>query len=249
MIGPIIGSLALGRGTVEVVFIVGAVLALIDALLMTAYLTETHKSKNPLAHIDFSSVKTIRKYLQNKNISRYLRSLLIIGIGGFSYQSVLSIETKAAYGIGGEYYGYILAAVGIMTGINMSILLAKFWLKRFSIRQLITIGHIGLGIVLAALTINGILPSGSFWIFLVLIVLQPLFNTILGPIYQGEIIAHSSKEKTGELTGVMSSLQTLTMVIGPVIGGILLDLQLPLYIVALLCAVLSLIVMRRKASS
>lgn len=245
IIGPIVWSLTLGRGGVETVFIVGAVLALIDTLLMTAYLTETHKSKNPSAHVDLSSVKTIGKYLQNKNISRYLRSLIIIGIGWFSYQTSLPIETKQAYGIGGEYYGYILAAFGVITAINMAVLLPKLWLPRFSTRQLITIAHIGLGIILAGLTINGILPSGSFWIFLVLLIIQPVFNTILGPVYQWEIIAHSSPEKTGELTGVMSSIQTLTMVIGPVIGGILLDLHLPLYIVALLCAVVSLIVMQR----
>jgi len=67
----------------------------------------------------------------------------------FSYQSVLSIETKLVYHVGGEYFGYILAATGIVTAINMSVFLPKFWLKRFSTKQLTQLAHAGYVILLS----------------------------------------------------------------------------------------------------
>jgi len=83
----------------------------------------------------------------------------------FSYQSVLSIETKLVYGVGGEYFGYILAATGIVTAINMSVFLPRFWLPRFSTWQLTKIAHSSYVILLLGLIINSLFTTSYFWIF------------------------------------------------------------------------------------
>ena len=247
IVGPIFGSLALGRGTIEVVFLMGAALAVLDLVAMVLRLPETHTEQSGDLRIDFSVFRTIRKYFSHDKMSKYLRSLLIIMTATFTYQGVLSIETKLHYGVGGEYFGYIMAASGVITGLNLALLLPKFWMKRFSPHMLIRIGHIGMIVILAGLTINGVLANSSFVAFLLLFISMSFFGTLFGPVYQNEVISHSEKNKTGELTGVMASIQTIAMAVGPVVGGFLLTMHLPLYCVALIGVIVSFLIMRREA--
>lgn len=132
----------LSWGNVETLFIFGTILGVLDALLLIFWLPETNTHKQPHAVIDFAVLRTIRFYFQKPSLAPYLWSVMILGIGVFSYQSVLPIEVRQDFGIGGEYFGYILAMVGVITALNMAILLPKFWLPRFSTRSLLAIAHL-----------------------------------------------------------------------------------------------------------
>ncbi len=239
IIGPVLGSVILWWGNVETLFIFGTILGVLDALLLIFWLPETNTHKQRHAVIDFAVLRTIRFYFQKPSLAPYLWSVMILGIGVFSYQSVLPIEVRQDFGIGGEYFGYILAMVGVITALNMAILLPKFWLPRFSTRSLLAIAHVWLFATMVGLTYNNILPVDNLYVFLVLFMIAALFSSLYGPVYQGEMLAHNEPGRTGELTGVFSSLQTLTMVIGPLIGGLILDFHLPLFIVAAMCVLIS----------
>lgn len=126
----------------ETLFIFGTVLGVLDALLLIFWLPETNTHKQRHAVIDFAVLRTIRFYFQKPSLAPYLWSVMILGIGVFSYQSVLPIEVRQDFGIGGEYFGYILAMVGVITALNMAILLPKFRLPRFSTRSLLAIAHL-----------------------------------------------------------------------------------------------------------
>lgn len=246
IIGPVVWSIILGRADVETLFIFGALLSLVDALLLIIWLRETNKHPLHDAKIDFAVLRTIWFYFKKPALAPYLRSVMIIGTGVFSYQSVLSIEVKQIFNIGGEYYGYILALVGVVTAINMAVLLPKFRLRRFSTRSLIAIAHIWLFVVMCWLTINNMLPQDSLRIFLILFMTAALFSSVYGPVYQWEMLAHNEPGKTGELTWVFASVQTLTMVIWPLLGGIILDVHLPLFIAWVVCVLISGSIMRRE---
>jgi DHA1 family tetracycline resistance protein-like MFS transporter len=246
IIGPVLGSLILGRADVETLFMFGALLSSVDALLLIVWLRETNKHPQQHAKIDLAVLRTIRFYFQKPALAPYLRSVLILWIGVFSYQSVLPIEVRQDFGIGGEYFGYILAMVGVVTACNMTILLPKFRLRRFSTRSLIAIAHIWLFVVMCWLTINNMLPQDSLRIFLILFMTAALFSSVYGPVYQWEMLAHNEPGKTGELTWVFASVQTLTMVIWPLLGGIILDTHLPLFIAWVVCVLISGSIMRRE---
>ena len=245
IIWPILGSLLLKQG-INAVFMWWVLFALFDTLILTAFLKETHVGRDRAHKVDLFGLKTIRKYLRDPHIAKYLRSMMIIGTWFFTYQSVLTIDTKIEFGVGGESFGYILALIGLVSAINMALLLPKFRLKNFSSAKLVTIAHLGVWVILAALTTNQLLSTSSFWAFVILISIQPLFASLLQPIYQSDIVKLTPKGKTGEVIGVSTSVNTIAMIVGPILGWLMLDAWLSIYIVALMCVVISFMVIKKR---
>jgi hypothetical protein len=68
-----------------------------------------------------------------------LGSFILIGIGAFVINASQSLYMADLFGTPGTRYGLYLAGLGIISAINMAILVPRVWTKFFSMRQLLMI--------------------------------------------------------------------------------------------------------------
>lgn len=99
-----------------------------------------------------------------------------------------------------------MAGVGIIMVLNQIFLLRKFWLKRFSLKQLLYILNFGVLFVFILMSIVHPLP----WFISLFVLLVPL-QSLIQPIYSSEIMEHADQNAKGQLMGVMSSVQSMSM--------------------------------------
>lgn len=105
-----------------------------------------------------------------------------------------------------------MAGVGIIMVLNQVFLLKKFWLKKFSLKQLLYILNFGVLIVFTLMSIIKPLP----WFISMFILLVPL-QSLIQPIYSSEIMEHADPHAKGQLMGVMASIQSMSMFVGPLL--------------------------------
>lgn len=241
IIWPILGSVWLSAGGLPWVFWIGAILSIIDLVLIYFMLDETNtlRHENKDNKIDYFGLKTLYSYLINPNIWVYLRSMMLLWIWFFIHQWVMAIQVKQTYGIWWESFGYVMALFGLVSMVNLAFLIPKFRIPRFTSKTIIYISHIWSIIImwLMAFAISNnsinILWISSYHIYLVLIWLLVIFN-IYQMVYQSEIISHSDKNKVWEISWVTTSIQNIWMIVWPLIWWVLLDTGINVYIWGLL---------------
>ena len=238
IIWPILGSLWISLGWVNGVFWTGAIFAILDLIGIYILLDETHSDRTNQQNnkIDLFGIKTLYKYITDANIWIYLWSMLLLWVWFFIHQWVMAIQVKQTFGIWWEKFGYIMALFGVISAVNMAILIPKFRIPKFSSKNIIYIAHIWSMAVMALMAYAiSIYSRDIFWltnslcIYLVWLTLMVLVN-IYQAVYQSEIINHTDKSKVWEVSWVTASIQNLSMVFGPLFGGILLDSYFNVYI-------------------
>lgn len=142
----------------------------------------------------------------------YLISLAFLGMGGFMINATQSLYMNDTFGTTGEMYGYYLAVLGIITGLNMAVLVPKFWTTHMSNKNLITMAHIALIIGYALI---GFLTQER--LFLSIFYIAVFLGNIYNPLYNIEIMSQAHPDEIGEVSGMLGGLQSLFMFIGPLI--------------------------------
>lgn len=238
IIWPILGSIWLTLWWVSWVFWLGAILAIVDLIGVYILFDETHKDRHHLQEnkIDLFWLKTLYKYITDANISIYLWSMLLLWIWFFIHQWVMAIQVKQTFWIWWENFGYVMAIFGVVSAVNMALIIPKFRIPRFSSKAIIYIAHIWSIAVMALMAWSiSIYSSQIVWlttsryIYLVWLIFMVLAN-IYQAVYQSEIINHSDKDKVWEISWVTSSIQSLGMVFWPLFGWLLLDVHFNVYI-------------------
>ncbi len=243
IIWPVFWSLLLSWGwSVTDVFLAMSVFSFVDLIILTLFLKETNHEKSR-SKIEFVVFKSIWDHLKKPILWKYLISFFLLVFGSFIYQSMMSIFAKDYYGIWWEYIWYILGAMWLITIINMSILIPKFWIKKFNSNQIIKIWHIWLMVWSVVIILNQIgvlvIPSHN-WIALVIWILTiALIGSIYTPIYQSDMIQQVPKNHIGRLNGVIASIQTIGMAIGPIVWWYLLSINVPLFLWSIVCVLIS----------
>jgi len=79
-----------------------------------------------------------------------------------------------------------MAGVGILMVINQMFLLRKFWLKKFSLKQLLYILNFGVLFVFILMSI----VHPLYWFISLFILLVPI-QSLIQPIYSSEILEHA----------------------------------------------------------
>jgi hypothetical protein len=130
----------------------------------------------------------------------------------------------------------VMAIFGVVSAVNMALIIPKFRIPRFSSKAIIYIAHIWSIAVMALMAWSiSIYSSQIVWltasryIYLVWLIFMVLAN-IYQAVYQSEIINHSDKDKVWEISWVTSSIQSLGMVFWPLFGWLLLDVNFNVYI-------------------
>lgn len=148
----------------------------------------------------------------------------MIGIGGFIINSSQSLYMFDMFDTPGIQYGFYLAGLGVISAINMAILVPHVWTRFFSRRQLLIIIYSGLiiGYALAS-------HMGSEISYMAVFLLTTIVSGPSQVIYNQHIMSQATPDEVGELSGALGSISSIAMIIGPLIGGALLHYHINIH--------------------
>ena len=201
-----------------------AIFSIIETIVLLFFLEETNLHKT-MKKIKYNPFKQIGIYIKLPKIRLFIFSLFFLILSFSLYQSILPLYLNKIYGISGTISGYILAWIWLVFVINQLFLLKKFWLKNFSLNQLLYITNIWLFLIFLGLRF-----VNSLFLFLILFIFAASLQIIVNPVYQGEIIENTELHSRGEIIGVLSSLQAMSMFIWPIIAGYLIDKNISIFL-------------------
>lgn len=239
IIWPVIGALILRYGDVWTIFAFGAIFALIEVLLISLQF----KNTNTLDHhkeLNYNSFVVMKKYFKKPELRNFIISLWLLGIGTFTINASQSLYMNNLFGTSGEQYWYFLAIIWVLSALNLWLIVPRFWLKKFSPKQVIMISHITLILWYILIWL-----SQNFWLFVAFFYVTMILWNIYMPVYNVEIMSKAKPNEIWEISGMLGWLQSLFMFVWPLIWGILLNYHINIFIWAVICFVLSLAVMSR----
>ncbi|AHB40914.1 hypothetical protein P148_SR1C00001G0099 [candidate division SR1 bacterium RAAC1_SR1_1] len=225
IVGPLTGAALLHFG-VMVPYWFMAALSLIEIFVIIFAYSETNLHQ-VTKKIIYNPIKQIITYIRKPVVNSFIVSFFILLTGFALYQSLLSLYLTKEYGVSGSFSGYLMAGTGIIMVLNQVFLLKRFWLKKFSLKQLLYILNFGVLVVFILMSIVHPLP----WFISLFVLLVPL-QSLIQPIYSSEIMEHADPNAKGQLMGVMSSVQSMSMFVGPLLGGFLLDHNISIFMVS-----------------
>lgn len=213
VVWPLLGAVLMHYGGVEVVFWFGLLFSVVDLILIARKLKESNVNKVHDKKVQHNPLPVFVKYFRQKKFLWIFLSLMLIGIGTFSYQSILSILMQNRFGVPGVEIGYYLAWFWVLSVLNQAIIIPKFWIKRFHNKTLLKVISLGM---IPCFFVMAIAPN--WWIFVVAWLLIVPFMSLMQTVYNSEIIQHTIKTEVGEMTWLLWSIQSLNMFVWPLIG-------------------------------
>lgn len=199
-------------------------LAVLEIIMIIIFLKETnaHIATKKLNINPFSS---ILKYLKNPDVSIFLISFFTLTCSFALYQWMLPVYLSSHFNIPWTQSGYVMSWVWLMIAINQMFLLKKFWLKYFSLKQLFYITNISIFIIFLILWF-----VWNIYLFLSVFFVLVLFQWVVNPIYQSEIVETAHLQDRWEIMWVLWSLQSMSMFIWPFIWWILIDKNISIFL-------------------
>ena len=195
-------------GNIEWVFAFGFIFSVIDIILIIWKLKESNLNKVHDKKVNHNPFPVFVKYFRQKKFLWIFLSLLLIGIGTFSYQSIFSIIIQQRFGIPGVQIGYYLAAFGVLSVLNQALIIPKFWIKKFHNKTLLIVISVGM---IPCLLAMALVPQWRM--FLIAWLLMVPFMSLMQTVYNSEIVQHTVKTEIGEMTGLIGSIGSLNMFI------------------------------------
>lgn len=238
IVGPLLGAFLVKRH-IHAVFATGAILAAGELVLIILRYTETNRDLKPHVQLKRNPFAVFKKYFTGHHARYLLRSLSLVMIATFSYQSVVTFYMSSTFGMPGYQIGRYLALIGLLAAINQGVLLPKVRLPYFSTMSLIKLIH-GVGIVMFSLLA---IITKQFRLFVIARSLTSVIMGIGNPVYQSEIIERTDKKSVGEINGLLGSMGSLAMFTGPLIGSLSLGFDISIFRPSLLLVGISAVVM------
>jgi len=210
-LGPIMGGILSSLSPVFP-FYCAAGLALINTVLAYFLLPETltHRRTDSLR---FNPAKPVIIAATTPAIRLNMLAWTLFGLSFVITQAVFSLFVEDEFGFTNLATGLMFAVIGVVALVNQTVLLHKFWTRRFSDEQLQTFMPVILAAGLFCLAI-GSLPA--FILGLVLLGAgQGVFRVVLTSIVAGKAPPHMK----GEVIGVISGVFSACSVLAPAVAG------------------------------
>ncbi|MFZ2154192.1 MAG: MFS transporter, partial [Candidatus Moraniibacteriota bacterium] len=134
-------------------------------------------------------------------------------------QAVFALYVKDVFGFNAQTTGLIFTGMGIFMILNQTILLDRFWLKRFKEQDLeiwlfllFALGYIFLGVPI-------------LFIFFLGLLINMMARSVLRIVISSQVAGIAGAEKRGEIMGIMASILALSNVGGPILAGALYEFK------------------------
>jgi MFS family permease len=231
LVGPLLGGL-LSSVSVAFPFWCAGMLATANAAAAYLFLPETHSRRDPQAALTFNPLRPLARAARDVQ----LRPLFLRwGTFGFAFagsQSVFALFAERSFGFTSVTTGLLFTLTGVFTALNQTVLLKRFWLKRFSEQQLERQHLAGLVICLILFSTQ-VLP-----LFYLAIPLLAISQSILRVAITSQVVGGADPRRKGEILGITASLLAASMVVAPIVAGFLFEIHesLPYIFSAMLAA-------------
>ena len=239
MFGPLLGGI-LSKVSHAFPFYIAGMLALVNGISAFFFLQESNKHRNN-AQLHYNPLLPLLRAYQ----SLELRPLYIVWfLFAFSFvvvQSIFALFSQKVFGYDSFHTGLFFTVIGVIIVLNQAFLLNKFWIRRFTEKQLERI--------MLAMSVVGLLmlASQNLPLFFGSLVFTGTSQAILRVVISSQAIAKSDPRIKGEIMGTIASIMTGTMIIGPIIGGVLFEQYTGLpFIAAAMASAAGLLVSRRS---
>jgi MFS transporter, DHA1 family, tetracycline resistance protein len=213
VVGPAIGGLLSPIGP-AVPFMVAMAVAMVNALLVIAFLPETHKERG--AAKTGSSAKKgsgLGQLLRNTTIARLIMINLLFTMAFTAMEAVFALFSQHTFGWTAKENGYIFTYVGFVVVLMQGGLVGQL-VKRFGERTLLIVGLVMLAAGLA------LLPwSTSLAFMLVALGIVSAGNGAVTPTTSALLSLASPHEAQGETLGFAQGIASLGRIVGPLVAG------------------------------
>jgi MFS transporter, DHA1 family, tetracycline resistance protein len=213
ILGPGIGGL-LGEFSLQLPFIICAILSLVNWLYGLIILPESHKPENISRFEKKSFIPGISliQAIQYKKILGLLISFFLLYLAAQAVMTNWSFYTIHKFNWGTTQIGISITVVGLMVAFVQGYLVRKVNPKLGNHRSVIW------GLILYAVGMLGfgLAPSGMI---MIISIIPYCLGGINGPAMQAMMSNHVPDNEQGKLQGVITSLQSLTSIFGPLLMG------------------------------
>ena len=228
IIGPALGA-ALSAISMTFPFFVVAFLASLNFIGAIIFLPETNGNKNAHKKVSLNPFHPITRAFMMKNLHSRFLAWLLYGLAIAGMQAVFALYLKDLFNFNAQITGFIFAGMGVFMIFNQTILLNKFWLKRFKEEKLeiwlfllFALGFCFLSVPLLISLFVGLM-------------INIMARSVLRVVISSKVAGIAGEERRGEVMGIMSSILFLANIGGPVLAGIFYQVKnfLPFLISAL----------------
>jgi MFS family permease len=218
ILGPMVGGV-LSKISHAFPFYFAGGMALVNGISAFFFLEESNhdRSTKPLRYNPFGPI--LRAFRTFTLRLLYLKWFLVC-LAFVIVNTVFALFMQTAFNYNALQTGILFTIMGIVIAINQTLLLSKFWMKRFTNNQLelIMLGMMIIGLLLAA-TQNLLL----FYIALPFVgTCQAVYRVVIA----NEAIKHAEPTMKGEIMGMTASVMTGAMVVSPIAAGALFQLNI-----------------------
>lgn len=216
IVGPFLGGMLVQWGYM-VPFLVTGVISFFNALFITFFLPETHTPNKLMSYLWKSSFPVFGALIRG-HTALYLWVALLVGLWAGVYRNSYSLYMDTFYHLSISQISHVLMGVGVFMAFCQGFLLWKFWLKKFSPRQILMITLIASIILFTTTAFYDQFGSRQILIWIALEITMVFFTIAMWPVLQSEGVSKASSDTRGEVSGYFSSVFSLTAIVAPILG-------------------------------
>ena len=217
LIGPFLGGILSAHSTTFPFLFVGF-LSMLNAFMAIFILPETNKNKST-APMHINPFTPIIKATKNKPMRPDFFTWFLFIAAVSSMQGIFALFLQKNFGFDAFKTGIIFTLSGVIIALNQTVLLRKFWLKKFKEQDL--------EFWLMGASIFGflIIAFPDFSVFILGMIFLSFIQSVLRVIINSKAIGSAKPQEKGEISGIMTSIASLGMAAGPLIAGYLFNFQ------------------------
>ncbi|NUN71254.1 MAG: MFS transporter [Bacteroidetes bacterium] len=218
VIGPVVGGV-LSTISHSFPFYFAGSLAFINGISAYFLLEESNHHRNT-APIRYNPLMPILRAYRNLTLRPLYIKWFLYSLSFVIVQSTFALFTQRAFSYSSFQTGILFTAIGLIIAVNQTLLLQRFWIKRFSNHQLelIMLGMSFIGLLMSA--------TAALPMFLLALPLVGSGQAVYRVVVANEAIHRSEQTTRGEIMGTIASVMTAAMVVSPLIAGSLFEVNI-----------------------
>ncbi len=216
IVGPFLWGVLVQWGYM-VPFLFTGIISFFNALFITFFLPETYKPSIITTYLKKSSFPVFGALMRG-HTALYLWVALLVGLWAGVYRNSYSLYMDRFYHLSISEISYVLMGVGVFMAFCQGFLLWKFWLKKFSPRQILTITLIASIILFTATAMYDQFGNRHILVWIALEITMVFFTIAMWPVLQSEWISKAASDTRGEVSGYFSAVFSLTAIVAPILG-------------------------------
>jgi DHA1 family tetracycline resistance protein-like MFS transporter len=219
--GPALGGLLSAGDNFARPALVAAALALINLLgvlfLLPEPLSPEERAQAAQSPATAVTARALVNALRRPCVGPLLNYRLWFGLAFTTFQTIFGLFVQIRLGLTAQTTSYVLTYVGVVIALVQGGGIA--WLtQRFSDKQLIFAGTIGLALALLAWAF-----TPSVWYLLAAQIPIALSGGVLGIVSNSALTKSVRRQEVGGTLGLSAALDSLTRIVSPILGGLLID--------------------------